>query len=1252
MIIWVLIGIAALAIPFILPLVSATSMWRLRRRMDTLEQLLEEQAQTIDALGRQLGDLTRAQMPSVTSAPPSAAAAEGASTAPPPIREEPAPVAPPPPPSTAIPPPIGRPTPPVDQAQGRPFDQAQGRPPRPAAPPPVTSLPPPAPTPLFERLHPPTSPPRPPLLDQVRDFDWESLIGVKLFSAIAGIALLLAAVFFLRYSVEHGWLQPIVRVAIGVIVGIGLLVACELKAARQYPATANALDASAIAILFSTFFSAHSLWHLIPGAVAFALMALVTAVAVALSIRRESLFIAVLGLLGGFATPALLSTGENRPVPLFTYLLLLNVGLAWVSYRQAWPVLSWLTVILTAVYQWGWVIKFLTVSQLSLGMGIFLVFPLVTVCALLLGNRGAVTNADAGRTFERTALVAAVLPLFFAAYLAAAPGYAGHPWLLLAFLFVIDAGLVAIAIGRREELMFGAAALATLIVMATLLAVSYWPGARYPVVIFTAAFVFLFLFSPRIAAGFDRPFAALGARAAYAAPFLLFAFPVIVGIEPAFARPWAPLGTLLLLIVTIGWRAAITRAGPMYFVAAFFGVAAQAAWSVSYLDLARLPTGVAIYAVFGLTSIAIPMIARRAGHPLEPASGSGFVVLASLPLLLFLAMGDVALEALWALALLLAVLNAGMFIESAVVGLPMVSFVGSLFSWAILATWWVRASGSVGTLASLAVLAGMTLVTLGGYAWSHLRNRGAEAPAMTAPGSRFSDGLFLGLIGHLFLLAIASNREWAIPPWPLFGTLAVLTLATSVAALAVKRTALHVSAVVATGVIVLTWTVDAPSGWELVGILAAAAVSGFALTWLAPARTRRVEASAAVAAGAALFLGEFTTMAAAPRHGTPFAALVIAHTANLSVILALTWRRRWRHVAVAAAAVAWIAVRDWQSALLAGDSWVQLIVLSLAIYAVFIAYPLVLGRRAQRDRDPYVAAVVASAMFFFAGRAGFQMAQLTWMIGIIPVAQSAVLAVLLRELLRIEDPGKRDLGRLALIAGASLAFITVAIPLQLDRQWITIGWALEGAALAWLYGRIPHRGLLYAGVALLAAVFVRLALNPEVFQYEPRGALRILNWYLYAYALCAAAMLAAAWWFSSTDDRIVSSLPNASRLLPAAAGILLFVLLNIEIADFYATGPEITFRFGAGVSQDLTYTIGWLFFGMLLLAVGIWRRSHSARVAAVLLIAITTCKCFLYDLGSLEGLYRVGSFVGLGMSLALVSVVLQKFVLRRPKGSV
>ena len=52
--------------------------------------------------------------------------------------------------------------------------------------------------------------------------------------------------------------------------------------------------------------------------------------------------------------------------------------------------------------------------------------------------------------------------------------------------------------------------------------------------------------------------------------------------------------------------------------------------------------------------------------------------------------------------------------------------------------------------------------------------------------------------------------------------------------------------------------------------------------------------------------------------------------------------------------------------------------------------------------------------------------------------------------------------------------------MQLQQQWITIGWALAGAALAWLYRRIPHRGLLYSAVALLGVVFVRLALNLDV----------------------------------------------------------------------------------------------------------------------------------------------------------------------------
>ena len=313
-----------------------------------------------------------------------------------------------------------------------------------------------------------------------------------------------------------------------------------------------------------------------------------------------------------------------------------------------------------------------------------------------------------------------------------------------------------------------------------------------------------------------------------------------------------------------------------------------------------------------------------------------------------------------------------------------------------------------------------------------------------------------------------------------------------------------------------------------------------------------------------------------------------------------------------------------------------------------MAYPFILDRRARDSREPHLTAIAGSVFFFFAARAALVQGGLSSVVGIVPVAEGLMLALLLRELLAIQPPGRRDLGRLALVAGSALAFATVAIPLQLKHQWITIGWALEGAALSWLYCRVPHRGLFYSAVALLSTAFARLALNPAIFVYEPRGT-RVLNWYLYAYLTCGAAMLAAAWWLSKTDDRIAEPLPRASALASTAAVVVLFLLLNIEIADFYAVGPEITFRFGVTLAQDLTYTIGWLLFGLALLTAGIYLHTRPGRVAAVSLIAVTTCKAFLYDLGSLGGLYRVGSLVGLAISLSLVAVALQRFVLQAPK---
>jgi len=1206
------------AAPFVLPIVSLMRTGALKRRMVAAEEQLERQRAEIDELMARL----RGQVGQV--APPMTAPSRPVTPTPPTATPPPTPVPAPPPVAPTVP--AGTP-----------------------APAPVVTSPPPPPEPpapprIPRRPTEPPPPPAPPIA--AARFDWEQFIGVKMFSAVAGVALVLAAVFFLKYSVDHGWLQPPIRVAIGTITGIALLVVCDLKAARRYPITANALDAAAIAILFSTFFAAHAVWNLIPASVTFGLLAMVTAVAVLLSIRRDSLFIAVLGLLGGFATPALLSTGENRPVPLFAYLLLLNIGLAWVASRKRWSILTVLTLVFTTIYQWSWVITFLDASQLSLAMGIFLVFAVLGFAGLVFSGRASEAQPDVGAG-DRTALAAAVMPLAFAAYLAAVPAYGAPPALLFGFLLIVDAGLLAVTIARADEIAHAVGAGAAVLVFAIWLAQSYAHGAWGIVVAFDSAFVLLFALAPILATRLRRPLAGMASRAIYAAPALLFAFVAIARIEPAVDAPFVLFTTLFALLALMAWRAFEREEFALYLIAAFFGMAAEASWSATHLTIDHLRPALALYAAFGAYYIGVPVLARLLGRSMRPRWGGGVVMIVSLLMLLFLAGGPMPAESLWGLAVLLAILNAGIFVESASGELPAVSVAAGVVSWFVLAVWWTNAADAVGVLPSLLFLVLLTLTMIGGHAWAY---RCARAASDFDPSKfGFRQGTYLGLVGHLFLFYTAINPEWSTPPWPLFGALAVLTLALTASSLAVYSGELHAAGVVAASIIVLGWAGVSAIEWAPTMAIAAEAVAAHALVWVVVMRRRGPWLGAAIGAIWALFMANLTLAEASGAATTvPVAVIAMVSMANVALIFVVVWAGQWNWVAPAAVVAAWWVQTSWHDHHADPAAWASSLALAAGLYIVFVAYPFVLGKRARASRDPFLAAIAGSGWFFFAARTALLQGGYDQIVGAVPVVEGIGMALLLRQLLRLEPIGSRDLGRLALVAATALGFATVAIPLQLNRQWITIGWALEGAALAWTYRRIPHRGLLYWSSALFTVVFARLALNPAIFVYEPRG-YRVFNWYLYAYATCAAAMFIGAWWFSNTQDRLLTNRLRASALLPAVGVVLLFILLNIEIADFYATGPAITFRFGVTLAQDLTYTIGWLLFGLLLLAAGIYLHSRPARVTAVALIAVTAFKAFLYDMGSLGGLYRVVSLVGLAVSLSLVALALQKFVLQPSK---
>jgi uncharacterized membrane protein len=380
--------------------------------------------------------------------------------------------------------------------------------------------------------------------------------------------------------------------------------------------------------------------------------------------------------------------------------------------------------------------------------------------------------------------------------------------------------------------------------------------------------------------------------------------------------------------------------------------------------------------------------------------------------------------------------------------------------------------------------------------------------------------------------------------------------------------------------------------------------------------------------------------------GAPaFGLIVCSHLALVVTLLAVATIQRWFFLAAVAVLPTFAAV---YLELVGGATWREVLLFDALAWAPFVLLPLILGRRVIGDRWPWVAPVLASVPCFFIARQAMIDGGLSDIIGVLPVAQAIVLAVVLYRLVRLEPKTDRDLGRVALVAAAVLGFVTVAIPLQLEKQWITIGWALEGCALAWLYLRIRHRGLLAGSLTLLTVVFGRLALNTGVFVYHARSDVRIFNWYLYTYLIAAAATFAAAYLLRGVETLFGVPQLRPTRILSAFGTVLLFLLLNIEIADFFATGPTLTFAFsGASLAQDLSYTLGWAMFAIGLLAAGVVLGNRGARIASIVLLVITVLKAFLHDLPSLGGLYRVASFALLALSLAVVAVALQKFVLQR-----
>jgi uncharacterized membrane protein len=312
----------------------------------------------------------------------------------------------------------------------------------------------------------------------------------------------------------------------------------------------------------------------------------------------------------------------------------------------------------------------------------------------------------------------------------------------------------------------------------------------------------------------------------------------------------------------------------------------------------------------------------------------------------------------------------------------------------------------------------------------------------------------------------------------------------------------------------------------------------------------------------------------------------------------------------------------------------------VALFLLFAVTPYFCGPK--RSWPWFISAVAGPLQFWFVYRLVIERMADNW-IGLLPLAFALPAAIGVAYLVGKERvPLASGDSRLAMQGAALLTFITLVFPVQFEREWITLGWALEGLALILLFRWIPNRRLRAVAVIILCAAFVRLALNPAVLHYHPRSQVPIFNWYLYVYGAAAFCFGLSARFFGEPREKNYER--NAPALLYLLVGITLFLLMNIEIADYFSIGPTLTFSFSGNFARDMTYTIAWAVFAFALLVIGISFKASAARFAAIGLLCLTLAKLFLHDLDSLNQLYRIAAFITVAIIAIVASFAYQRFL--------
>jgi uncharacterized membrane protein len=314
------------------------------------------------------------------------------------------------------------------------------------------------------------------------------------------------------------------------------------------------------------------------------------------------------------------------------------------------------------------------------------------------------------------------------------------------------------------------------------------------------------------------------------------------------------------------------------------------------------------------------------------------------------------------------------------------------------------------------------------------------------------------------------------------------------------------------------------------------------------------------------------------------------------------------------------------------------LIFQTAIFLIFLVAHLVRAvlKREQATIEDALLLLVNPFVFFATAYNLLNPTHHNWM-GVFAIGMALLYASAAKLLLARSAENNREI---LLLIAVALTFVTIAIPIQLKSNWITIAWAVEGLTILWA-------GLEIRSVRLRAHAFVLFGLAFIKFlfwdtPYGPRPTfIPVFNRYFLSSLAVIACLLGAVYLYQRASERKLIGAQVTKLVIALCAAVAFWLLISIETHTFFI-GRSLAEKASEDAAHQrwlgqMALSVVWAAYATALAAVGFRRRIGAIRWASLALFALTVVKAMLVDIAQLHKLYRITVFFVLGILLLLVA---------------